>query len=295
MSIILKVLLRIILVVVIIAALAVGAVWGFCYLKFKVNVFSVIGSINDLNKPVEIQTIAPKAIKDSDMEDAMTAANASIPNLITKDSEGNYTINDHALPLMISNMVLTDKEVCSIINTLMKNDSNNISFNTGGSNINLKDYNFKLIQFDFSSLDTENKTVKFNTVASISLDKIKEKMSSFPLSIFKSRVPQTLYISNTVTIKKLDEAFTYEVTSESLTANNLPQNKIDEMFTLLNAFVNIGTPQELGKTVGENLVNAFIGNSSNEGFAYKLRDAGATDFNFVKDGENVNYVINKLI
>ena len=294
MSIVLKVLLRIILVVIVIAALAVGAVWGFCYFKFKVNVFSVVGSLNQLNKNVEIADVAPKAVKDSDMEDAMNAANASIPNLITKDAEGNYTINDHALPLMVNNMVLTDKEVCSIINTLIKNGTA-LNINVSGSNIDLKEYKFTLIQFDFNSLDTENNTVKFNAVASINLDKIKEKMSSFPLSIFKSRIPQTLYISNTVTIKKLDEAFTYEVTSESLTANNLPQNKIDEMFTLLNAFVNIGTPQELGKTVGENLVNAFIGNSSNEGFAYKLRDAGATDFNFVKDGENVNYVINKLI
>ncbi len=295
MSIVLKILLRIILIVIVIAALAVGAVWGGCYLKFKVNVFSVVGSLNDLNKTVEVADIAPKAIQNSDMEDAMNAANASIPNLITKDAEGNYTINDHALPLMVNNMVLTDKEVCAIINTLINNGSNSISINAGGSNINLQDYQFKLVQFDFNSLDTENNTVKFNAVASINLDKIKEKMNSFPLSILKSRVPQTLYISNTVTIKKLDGTFNYEVEADSITANNLPQNKVEEIFTLLNAFVNIGTTQELDKTIGEKLTNAFIGNSANEGFAYKLKDAGATDFTFEKDGDNINFVIKNLI
>lgn len=294
MSIVLKVLLRIILVVIVIAALAVGAVWGFCYFKFKVNVFSVVGSLNQLNKNVEIADVAPKAVKDSDMEDAMNAANASIPNLITKDAEGNYTINDHALPLMVNNMVLTDKEVCSIINTLIKNGTA-LNINVSGSNIDLKEYKFTLIQFDFNSLDTENNTVKFNAVASINLDKIKEKMSSFPLSIFKSRVPQTLYISNTVTIKKLDEAFTYEVEADSITANNLPQNKVEEIFTLINGFTKIGTASEFSKIIGQNLANAFIGNSSNEGFAYKLKDAGATDFNFEKDGNNINFVIKNLI
>ena len=294
MSIVLKVLLRIILVVIVIAALAVGAVWGFCYFKFKVNVFSVVGSLNQLNKNVEIADVAPKAVKDSDMEDAMNAANASIPNLITKDAEGNYTINDHALPLMVNNMVLTDKEVCSIINTLIKNGTA-LNINVSGSNIDLKEYKFTLIQFDFNSLDTENNTVKFNAVASINLDKIKEKMSSFPLSIFKSRVPQTLYISNTVTIKKLDEAFTYEVEADSITANNLPQNKVEEIFTLINGFTKIGTASEFSKIIGQNLANAFIGNSSNEGFAYKLKDAGATDFNFEKDGDNINFVIKNLI
>ena len=294
MSIVLKVLLRIILVVIVIAALAVGAVWGFCYFKFKVNVFSVVGSLNQLNKNVEIADVAPKAVKDSDMEDAMNAANASIPNLITKDAEGNYTINDHALPLMVNNMVLTDKEVCSIINTLIKNGTA-LNINVSGSNIDLKEYKFTLIQFDFNSLDTENNTVKFNAVASINLDKIKEKMSSFPLSIFKSRVPQTLYISNTVTIKKLDEAFTYEVEADSITANNLPQNKVEEIFTLINGFTKIGTASEFSKIIGQNLANAFIGNSSNEGFAYKQKDAGATDFNFEKDGDNINFVIKKLI
>lgn len=294
MSIVLKVLLRIILVVIVIAALAVGAVWGFCYFKFKVNVFSVVGSLNQLNKNVEIADVAPKAVKDSDMEDAMNAANASIPNLITKDAEGNYTINDHALPLMVNNMVLTDKEVCSIINTLIKNGTA-LNINVSGSNIDLKEYKFTLIQFDFNSLDTENNTVKFNAVASINLDKIKEKMSSFPLSIFKSRVPQTLYISNTVTIKKLDEAFTYEVEADSITANNLPQNKVEEIFTLINGFTKIGTASEFSKIIGQNLANAFIGNSSNEGFAYKLKDAGAIDFNFEKDGDNINFVIKNLI
>ncbi len=294
MSIVLKVLLRIILVVIVIAALAVGAVWGFCYFKFKVNVFSVVGSLNQLNKNVEIADVAPKAVKDSDMEDAMNAANASIPNLITKDAEGNYTINDHALPLMVNNMVLTDKEVCSIINTLIKNGTA-LNINVSGSNIDLKEYKFTLIQFDFNSLNTENNTVKFNAVASINLDKIKEKMSSFPLSIFKSRVPQTLYISNTVTIKKLDGTFTYEVEADSITVNNLPQNKVEEIFTLINGFTKIGTASEFSKIIGQNLANAFIGNSSNEGFAYKLKDAGATGFNFEKDGDNINFVIKKLI
>lgn len=293
MSLILKLIFRILIVVVVVVALVIGALWGFVYIKFKVNAFSVLGSINDLNKPVATETIAPKAINyETDMAAAQASANASIPNIITKDSEGNYTVNDTALPLMLNDMVLSDKETCAIITTILKN-SDKIDLKFG--DYNLKDFDLKLVQFSFSDLNTETKTAKFNAVLSLSLTKLKDKMTSFPLSLFKGRVPDTIYLSNTVNITKGTSAWQYSIASDTLTINNLPQNKITELLTLANNFVNLGTIEELNEKIGTVLANGVIGNSENYGFAYALHDAGAQDYNFVSSGEEIKLVVKKLI
>ena len=293
MSLIIKLILRILLVVVIVAALAIGAVWGFVYIKFKVNAFSVLGTLNDLNKPVAVATVAPKAIDyETDMASAQTSANASIPNIITKDSEGNYTVNDTALPLMISDMTLSDKQMCAIITTILKN-SDKIDLKFG--DIDLKDYDLKLVQFSFSDLDTTTKTTKFNAVVSISLTKLKNKMTSFPLSLLKGRVPDIVYLSNTVSITKGTNAWQYTVASDNLSINDVQQNKLAEILTIANNFVTLGTIEELNQKIGTVLANGIIGNASNYGFAYALHDAGAQDYDFVLNDEQVKLVIKNLI
>ncbi|MBQ7602809.1 MAG: hypothetical protein IJU58_01505 [Clostridia bacterium] len=289
----LKIILRILLIVVIVLALIIGAIWGFVYVKFKVNAFSVLGSINELGKPVDTSVVAPNAMDyATDMASAQIAANASIHDLITKDSDDNYSINDEALPIMLADMTLSDKEMCAILTTLMMTRADK-SIKIG--DIDLKDYDLRLVQLSFSDLNTTNKTTKFNAVISLNLTSLKDHMTAFPLSMLKGRVPEKIYISSTVVVTKGTNAWEYSVASESLTINNLAQNKIEELLTLANNFVDLGTLDELNQTIGSTLVNAVIGNASNTGFAYTLHTppASATDFNFVQDGDNVKLTIKK--
>lgn len=289
----LAIILRILLIVVIVLALVIGGIWGFVYIKFKVNAFSVLGSIDALNKPVETSAVAPNAMNyETDMASAQTAANASIHNLITKDGEGNYAINDTALPIMLADMTLSDKEMCAILTTLYKTRADK-PMKIG--DIDLKEYDPQLVQFCFSDLDTTNKTTKFNAVMSLTLTNLKDKMTSFPLSILKNRVPEKIYVSSTVTITKGTNAWEYTVTSESLTLNTLSQEKVSELLTLANNFVSLGTIEELNQKIGETLVNVVIGNATNEGFAHTLHQApaSATDYDFVQSGDIVKLVIKK--
>lgn len=288
-----KILLKILLIVVLVVALVIGALWGFVFIKFKVNAFSVLGSINELNKPVETSAVAPNAMDyATDMASAQTAANASIHDLITKDSDNNYSINDEALPIMLADMTLSDKEMCAILTTLMMTRTDK-SIKIG--DIDLKDYDLRLVQLTFSDLDATNKTTNFNAVISLNLTTLKDKMTSFPLSILKDRVPEKIYISSTVVVTKGTNAWEYSVASDSLTINNLKQEKVNELLTLANNFVSLGTIDELNEKIGSTLVNAVIGDSSHNGFSYTLHTppASATDFNFVQDGDNVKLTIKK--
>ena len=118
-------------------------------------------------------------------------------------------------------------------------------------------------------------------------------MTSFPLSLVKSRVPEKVYLSSTVIVTKNSGAFNYSVESESLVVNTLAKDKVDEIFTLLDAFLKTGTSDQLNKTIGENFVNALIGNSENTGFAYTLSEIGASDFAFVNVSDEIKFVIQR--
>ena len=182
--------------------------------------------------------------------------------------------------------------MCAILTTLMMTRADK-SIKIG--DIDLKDYDLRLVQLSFSDLNTTNKTTKFNAVISLNLTSLKDHMTAFLLSMLKGRVPEKIYISSTVVVTKGTNAWEYSVASESLTINNLAQNKIEELLTLANNFVDLGTLDELNQTIGSTLVNAVIGNASNTGFAYTLHTppASATDFNFVQDGDNVKLTIKK--
>lgn len=292
MNIILKIFFRIILVLLLLVVLAVGFVWGFVYFKCKVNIFSVLSSVGQLNNAVEVSTIAPKQITSADTESAVEIANSSVVGLFTKDAgDENYHLNDSALPVMLSDMQFGDKQVCAIMNILM--NGSDLEINFGGTTINLKEYDFELLQIAFSDLNTDENSVKFNVVASISLTKFTQQMTSFPLSLFKSRVPEKVYLSSTVIVTKNSGAFNYSVESESLVVNTLAKDKVDEIFTLLDAFLKTGTSDQLNKIIGENFVNALIGNSENTGFAYTLSEIGANDFAFVNVSDEIKFVIQR--
>lgn len=292
MNIILKIFFRIILVLLLLAVLAVGFVWGFVYFKCKVNIFSVLSSVGQLNNAVEVSTIAPKQITSSDTELAVEIANSSVVGLFTKDAgDENYHLNDSALPVMLSDIQFSDKQVCAIMNILM--NGSDLEINFGDTTINLKEYDFELLQIAFSDLNTDENSVKFNVVASISLTKFTQQMTSFPLSLVKSRVPEKVYLSSTVIVTKNSGAFNYSVESESLVVNTLAKDKVDEIFTLLDAFLKTGTSDQLNKTIGENFVNALIGNSKNTGFAYTLSEIGASDFAFVNVSDEIKFVIQR--
>ena len=119
----LKIILRILIILLIVFALLIGAVWGFVYFKYKANIFSVIGTLNTLNQEVNTAQLAPKQFSTTDTQSMVDKVNASIYGLITQDENGNYKVNKTGtFPVMIDDIELTDKEVCALANILVNPD-----------------------------------------------------------------------------------------------------------------------------------------------------------------------------
>ena len=266
-----------------------GAICGFLYIKYEINVFEVANQIKILNEDVDLDKLTPNAYSISDMESAKLVTDAGLGGLISYTEQNGYEITpDEVSGNMSAELRFTDKQIGAIIDNLIANETE-IMIQIG-SEVNLKDYGFKIVQVQFSNI-TET-TADFNVVVKIDLTKLKQdNMNDFPLNWIRKGVPESLYFSATTTITKGTNAFEYTTEGKSLVINNLSSEETDSILSTINTFLKIGTAKEFSKIIGDTFVNVLIGNESSSGLAYSLKDAGAIDFSFETDGTNNYFVI----
>ena len=109
--------------------------------------------------------------------------------------------------------------------------------------------------------------------------------SEFPYSYLEQYSPDMLYISSTVKIEKGATAFSYTVSHDALTINNLSVTETADLFHTLDVVLSVGEASEMNVQVGTAIANALIGNEANNGLAYSLQAIGATDYQFrAEDG-----------
>ena len=266
-----------------------GAICGFLYIKYEINVFEVANQIKILNEDVDLDKLTPNAYSISDMESAKLVTDAGLGGLISYTEQNGYEITpDEVSGNMSAELRFTDKQIGAIIDNLIANETE-IMIQIG-SEVNLKDYGFKIVQVQFSNI-TET-TADFNVVVKIDLTKLKQdNMNDFPLNWIRKGVPESLYFSATTTITKGTNAFEYTTEGKSLVINNLSSEETDSILSTINTFLKLGTAKEFSKIIGDTFVNVLIGNESSSGLAYSLKDAGAIDFSFETDGTNNYFVI----
>lgn len=303
----LKSLLVIILTLVIIVALVVGGLWAFCYFKYDVNVFSVASALNKVSSVPKESDIVNNKPSDEDKTSVMNKINTAFclgtNKVITYDEEtGKYTIDfDNAnKPLVLEDLVLTDKESCALFDLILT--SQDPVINTGSESIKLSDYDFELLQFDFADhqiITAGDKTTinnSFQVISKISLLEVKKKMNTFPLSLLKKKVPDTMYISSTVTVSMEQGTISYTVESKALNLNKVKYSELQPVFKLLNNFVKVGDIDSFNKQIGSVFVNMLLGNSDAEGFAYNLKKQNvASGFAFTQSGDDVVLTIYKTL
>ncbi len=271
--------------------LIVGGLFLFINAKYGINIFDVAKSLGKLGQMPEVSQVAPKAPVDADKATTMNAVNSSITGLITYDSENDkYTYNSSVSGTMATDIKLTGAQVCVLLNWMLDGQES-MTANIGGQEVNLKDYEFTIVQIDFA--EGEEGAVNFNVVMSISLTKIKDKMTGLVLGWLKGKVPDKLYVSSTVAVKKDAGKFKYSVENVSLALNNMTGKEVEQAIKLLNIVVKSGELTDFNKNLGKGFVDALIGNEEVSGLTYALRSVGVDDFEFEKVGETMCYVMKK--
>ena len=285
-----KRLLKWLLGIVISVAILFGGVYLFAKIKYDVNLITLYKQVNILNENVDESTMYPnRIVYNEDMASAKDMINAKLPGLVSYDAEADkYTIGETATyDVGLTNLNLTDRQSGAILETLLKSNEANASVTISGKKIDMQ-----LIQVSFVSLDPETKTVTINIVVKLDLSQVKADFKSFPLSIIAKKVPNSLYISSTVDVKKDDGEFAYTITSNNLTINKLDAKQTTEFVKALNVLTKIGTSDDLNLTIGEAFVNGLIGyDNSHKGFAYALKTVGVKDYTFELIDEKVYFVL----
>ncbi len=290
---VLKWIFKIILSLAIVVALLVGGVFLFVKIKYDINPFALISEVNILSKQVNEDEMYKNKFSKEDMASAKQVADEHMLGLITYDeTNATYKIGDGmSAPLALKNMNLTDKQCGAILNTLLNQGSTTAQVTIGDKTINVN-----LVQVSFVKLDEETKTTTINIVVRIDLSTIKADWKSFPMSYVAKKVPDTMYFSSTVDVKKLDGEFTYQVTSKDFAISNLNSEQTKDFVKSLNAVTKIGTSEELNVKIGQAFIDGLIGyDDTHKGFAYSLKTLDVKDYNFeLKDGKIYFVLIPKI-
>ena len=265
--------------------LIVGGICVFVKVKYDINIFDTISQVGQIAKEIDVEEKFNNLFFEEDMATAKTSINEVIPNLIEYSETDGYSLSSSVSETMSSDLKLTGKQVGALLNMLIKNQGNS-SFNIAG-----KEFNFELVQIEFDNL--QEKSVEFNAVVKLDISSIKESMNFFPANWIAGYIPNNIYISSTLIIHKNETAFDYTLESQRLTINNLDEKGTESLLKTINTFIKFASVEDLNNSLGGSFANAMIGNSETNGFAYSLRDFGATDFDFEKIGDEIYFVIKK--
>lgn len=255
--------------------------------KYGVDVFSTISQIKTLNQKVDESKYDSK-FSDNDMKDAQIAVNAKMKGLISYTEEDGYKINEEGIGVesqISADLLLSDKQLGAIINNLINENAEGVTLDVSGNKLKID-----FIQLKF--VEIREKEADINIVVKVDVRELKQKMNSFPTNIIAKKIPDYLYISSTSTIKKGDNAFEYEALSKDIEINNLNSQDTKSFLNTLNLVFKFGTSDDFNLMIAKPFVNALIGNSENNGFAYSLRGLGVKDYDFVVV-DNINYYVLK--
>lgn len=255
--------------------------------KYGVDVFSTISQIKTLNQKVDESKYDSK-FSDNDMKDAQIAVNAKMKGLISYTEDDGYKINKEGIGVesqISADLLLSDKQLGAIINNLINENAEGLTLDVSGNKLKID-----FIQLKF--VEIREKEADINIVVKVDVRELKQKMNSFPTNIIAKKIPDYLYISSTSTIKKGDNAFEYEVLSKDIEINNLNSQDTKSFLNTLNLVFKFGTSDDFNLMIAKPFVNALIGNSENNGFAYSLRGLGVKGYDFVVV-DNINYYVLK--
>lgn len=255
--------------------------------KYGVDVFSTISQIKTLNQKVDESKYDSK-FSDNDMKDAQIAVNAKMEGLISYTEENGYKIKEEGIGVesqISADLLLSDKQLGAIINNLINQNEEGMTLDVSGNKLQIY-----FIQLKF--LEVRENEADINIVVKVDVRELKQKMNSFPTNIVAKRIPDYLYISSTSTIKKGENAFEYEVLSKDIEINNLNSQDTKSFLNTLNLVFKFGTSDDFNLMIAKPFVNALIGNSENNGFAYSLKGLGVKDYDFVVV-DDINYYVLK--
>ena len=279
----------IITLITIVVILIVGAFGTYVYVKstYDIDLINTVLELKKISDPVDENTLITNPYTEEDKTRAHEEINNSVKGFI-----GNDGINfNNLLTEMKTVIKLDDKQLACLAQEVINQEME------GKITIGEQDIPLDLKQIDIRGVD-DNGNANFNTIIKLDISVFKTNMDSFPLSMLKKYIPDYLYISSTVWVKKNKEndvvvPFSYSTNSTSFTVNTLTDKETTELFKTLDAVIKIGTADNLNTQIGNAVLGSLIGSEEQNGLAYSLKKYGAKDYKFTFENDVDYFVVER--
>lgn len=254
----------------------------------QVDLIGTAAHAISLTQPVSKDEIVTYPFDEGyEMKDVQAEINASVENMITYSEENGYWVNFENLPDNMKTIIsLSDKQVGALASVILKQEA--------AGQIQIKDLymDVEIYQVKFEMNQEGNTLV--NTVVGINTTSFKSTLPEvFPLSNIKGSIPDILYVSSTTEVVKGEEPFTYHVDNSDFTINNLSDEQTESLFYTLDTLMGVGSAEYINVQIGTTIMHALVGNGTNKGLAYSLRDMGARDYEFVQYSDGVYFEVRR--
>lgn len=249
-----------------ILALIFGGAWAYLYFGKNVDLVGAIGQINAIATPLG--------------QDEVTTSPITETNKTSIENKTNVLV-------LTDDIVITGNEFGAYINKAI---DNGITVNLAGSEIDLADWNFEMLEVSFDNI-TEN-TADLKLIFKFDTEHLKPFMSSFPLSLIS--LPETMYITSSSTLN-LGEDLEYTITSNGIKVNTLSYEETTNILGLISVFVPNFDASELNTTISEAFIAPLLGNDSQNGLVQTLNSKAPAGFeanyHFEVQGERGVFVV----
>ena len=249
-----------------ILALIFGGAWAYLYFGKNVDLVGAIGQINAIATPLGQDEVTTTPITETDKTSIESKTNV----LVLSDD-----------------IIVTENEFGAYINKAI---NNGITVNLAGSEIDLADWNFEMLEVSFDNI-TEN-TADLKLIFKFDTEHLKPLMSSFPLSLIS--LPETMYITSSSTIS-VGEDLEYTITSNAIAINALGFDETSNIFGLIAVFVPDLDANDLNKTISEAFIAPLLGSDSQNGLVQSLNSKAPAgfeaNFHFEMQDQNGVFVI----
>lgn len=254
----------------------------------QVDLIGTAAHAISLAQPVNKDEIVTYPFDESyEMKGVQDEINNSVRDMVTYSEENGYWVKLENLPDSMRSIIsLSDKQVGALASVILKQEA--------AGQIQIKDLymDVEIYQVEFEI--NEDGNTMLNSVVGINTTSFKSMIpDAFPLASIKNAIPDILYVSSTTEVIKGEEKFTYHVDHSKLTINNLSDEQTASLFHTLDTLMGVGSAEYINVQIGTALMHALVGNATNKGLAYSLKDMGASDFAFVQYSDSVHFEVRR--
>ena len=220
--------------------------WGYLYFGKNVELVGAIGQVSALNTGVNEVEYIHNAITESDETTALSKTQTQVLN---------------------NNILIYDREFGALINNKIKQG---LVVSVGSKPINLQSLNLEVLEVNF--LPSTTALTSFNIKFKLSTESVKESLSSFPFSLLKGKIPETIYVSATADVMQtVNEAqnCAFHLENATVVFNSLSPAQSQNILNLLGMGMGFEA-KDLPTEVCQTFMQILLGTNSENGIYQTL-------------------------